>query len=291
VAATQPPSTHTHPPQAWSSQQRAGGSGGGSGWPGLHPQQRVHQLHHHGWGLGGAPLPPPRRRSVTGQGWACGSIQCLPACAPRPRAPRTMLPVRFCRLRTAATPCPLPPDRVDRLRPAEQLTLKVASVLGLTVYRALLAAIHPQHPPPAALEASLRALEAAAFVRQDPADPSTWRFCQVGPPPRSPLRARPTGAHPMVLRRPARLPAWAAHTARPPPPRTHTPLRRCWHATWCTRWCPGSCAGSGTRQPPPPWQPSRRVGGLRRWLVCGGSAALGGRRVARRVQGPRQVCP
>lgn len=29
-------------------------------------------------------------------------------------------------------------DRVDRLRPEEQLTLKVASVLGLTLYRQLL---------------------------------------------------------------------------------------------------------------------------------------------------------
>jgi hypothetical protein len=42
-------------------------------------------------------------------------------------------------------PLPVPPvlgcrvaDRVDRLRPEEQLTLKVASVLGLTIYSQLL---------------------------------------------------------------------------------------------------------------------------------------------------------
>lgn len=40
-------------------------------------------------------------------------------------------------------------------------------------------AIHPQHPSPMALEASLCALEAASFLRQDPMDPATWRFCQV----------------------------------------------------------------------------------------------------------------
>ena len=34
--------------------------------------------------------------------------------------------------------CPPAADRVDRLRPEEQLTLKVASVLGLTIYRQLL---------------------------------------------------------------------------------------------------------------------------------------------------------
>lgn len=41
------------------------------------------------------------------------------------------------------TALPLPPcspDRVDRLRPEEQLTLKVASILGLTIYRQLLQA-------------------------------------------------------------------------------------------------------------------------------------------------------
>lgn len=30
-----------------------------------------------------------------------------------------------------------------------------------------------------ALEASLCALEGASFLRQDPLDPATWRFCQV----------------------------------------------------------------------------------------------------------------
>ncbi|KAL4458480.1 hypothetical protein ABPG75_013345 [Micractinium tetrahymenae] len=65
-------------------------------------------------------------------------------------------------------------DRVDRLKPDEQLTLKVASV-----YRQLLQAIHPQRPSPAALEASLCALEAASFLGRDPQEPTTWRFCQV----------------------------------------------------------------------------------------------------------------
>ena len=79
---------------------------------------------------------------------------------------------------------PTPPhpttDRVDRLRPEDQLTLKVASVQGLTVYRQLLQAAHPQHPSAAAVEASLCALEAASFLQQDPVDPAAWRFCQVG---------------------------------------------------------------------------------------------------------------
>lgn len=162
---------------------------------------------------------------------------------------------------TGARPSPpVPqPDRVDRLKPDEQLTLKVASVLGLTVYRQLLQAriraqpeapapashrrhrlwhwntpaeeerpsaipsanrrqwqplrvaaprprcepaaeptrarpaarpphlqaIHPQRPSPAALEASLRALEAASFLGRDPQEPTTWRFCQVRPPRRA----------------------------------------------------------------------------------------------------------
>ena len=38
----------------------------------------------------------------------------------------------------AALNARLAADRVDRLRPEEQLTLKVASVLGLTVYSQLL---------------------------------------------------------------------------------------------------------------------------------------------------------
>ena len=114
---------------------------------------------------------------------------------------------------------------MDRLRPEEQLTLKVASVLGLTIYRQLLQvrgrgagscghglirhglrraagrvhrtlhsqgapllpafgpppaqATHPQHHSLAAVEASLCALESASFLRQDPLDAATWRFCQV----------------------------------------------------------------------------------------------------------------
>jgi len=46
-----------------------------------------------------------------------------------------------CKSSCCACRGPLPhPDRVDRLRPEEQLTLKVASVLGLTIYRQLLQA-------------------------------------------------------------------------------------------------------------------------------------------------------
>lgn len=132
----------------------------------------------------------------------------------------------------AALNARLAADRVDRLRPEEQLTLKVASVLGLTVYSQLLQvhiwethtcmvvfvgllqaqsgwlvlaakneetacptncphapclccavpplqATHPQHPPAAAVDASLCCLEAASFLRQDPQEPATWRFCQL----------------------------------------------------------------------------------------------------------------
>lgn len=70
-------------------------------------------------------------------------------------------------------------DCVDRLRPEEQLLLKVASVCGLTIYADLLQAAHPQHPRREAVEACLASLEAANFMRQDAQEPSTWQFCQV----------------------------------------------------------------------------------------------------------------
>ena len=56
------------------------------------------------------------------------------------------------------------PARVDRLRPDEQLTLKVASVMGITVYTDLLRAIHPKSPSKRRLETELRALRSAGFL-------------------------------------------------------------------------------------------------------------------------------
>lgn len=70
------------------------------------------------------------------------------------------------------------PAHVDRLRPDEQLTLKVASVMGTTVYADLLAAAHPQRPGVQRVEADLRALRAGGFVRRDPGE-ATWHFRDV----------------------------------------------------------------------------------------------------------------
>ncbi|GAB4822063.1 hypothetical protein N2152v2_009109 [Parachlorella kessleri] len=70
-------------------------------------------------------------------------------------------------------------SRIDRLRPEEQLTLKVASVVGLTVYADLLQVAHPQHPTVQQVEAQLQGLAAANFMKQDPEEPITWRFTQV----------------------------------------------------------------------------------------------------------------
>jgi hypothetical protein len=56
------------------------------------------------------------------------------------------------------------PARVDRLRPDEQLTLKVASAMGATVYTELLQASHPKNPSMRRLQANLQALAAAGFL-------------------------------------------------------------------------------------------------------------------------------
>jgi len=56
------------------------------------------------------------------------------------------------------------PARVDRLRPDEQLTLKVASAMGTTVYSDLLQAAHPKNPSMRRLQANLQALAAAGFL-------------------------------------------------------------------------------------------------------------------------------
>ena len=205
-----------------------------------------------------------------------------------------------------ARPPPAPShtaDRVDRLRPEEQLTLKAASVLGLTVYAQLLQATHPQRPPPAALEASLCALEAAAFLRQDPLEPATWRFCQVraraarggrggerGAGRRRLQRttgssaARPCSVLPAVPlsspinrgspRPPSCAPqrSWPLTEHRPPDTPRPTPPPRSWPATSCTSWCPRRRAATGTPPPPPPWRPTPRVGG---WAGLVGARACG----------------
>lgn len=88
------------------------------------------------------------------------------------------------------------PARVDRLRPDEQLTLKVASVMGATVYSDLLQAAHPKNPSMRRLQANLQALAAAGFLTKqsdlfgggggrsrdpllDRTSNSTWQFTDV----------------------------------------------------------------------------------------------------------------
>ena len=70
-------------------------------------------------------------------------------------------------------------DRVDRLPPEHALTLKVASVGGLTIYVDLLQAAHPQSPTLEEVLASLDFLQSAGFVQQDAMDDNLWRFTQV----------------------------------------------------------------------------------------------------------------
>lgn len=75
--------------------------------------------------------------------------------------------------------------RMDRLPPEEQLTVKVASIMGMVVYADLLLAIHPLSPSKARLEASLQALsqgESQFLIRSwDGSDSNgtTWRFEDV----------------------------------------------------------------------------------------------------------------
>jgi Adenylate and Guanylate cyclase catalytic domain len=67
-------------------------------------------------------------------------------------------------VRATVTVHSIVPARVDRLRPDEQLTLKVASVMGATVYTDLLQAAHPKNPSMRRLQANLQALAAAGFL-------------------------------------------------------------------------------------------------------------------------------
>ena len=74
-----------------------------------------------------------------------------------------------------------------------------------------LQAIHPQRPSPAALEASLCALEAASFLGRDPQEPTSWRFCQVSAARRSAV-PQPVVAANSFLANCARAGALAQHS-------------------------------------------------------------------------------
>jgi class 3 adenylate cyclase len=68
-------------------------------------------------------------------------------------------------------------ERLDRLAPALQLVLKVASVIGRTFAEQTLAAIHPLRIAPAVLGAALAELQRQAFVvRDEAAIERTYRF-------------------------------------------------------------------------------------------------------------------
>ncbi len=86
------------------------------------------------------------------------------------RGPGDVLPEGLSRLVTG---------RIDRLAADDQLTLKVAAVIGATFTLAAVAAAHPVRRAPDALEAQLRRVEAAGVTRAaaDPGGPA-WTFCQ-----------------------------------------------------------------------------------------------------------------
>ncbi|EIE21630.1 hypothetical protein COCSUDRAFT_56833 [Coccomyxa subellipsoidea C-169] len=69
-------------------------------------------------------------------------------------------------------------DRVDRLRPSQQLTLKVASVMGMSVSLDLLLDMYPIATSREALQRDLIDLEAARFLRATDV-PGTWMMTQV----------------------------------------------------------------------------------------------------------------
>lgn len=72
------------------------------------------------------------------------------------------------------------PARMDRLRPDEQLTLKVASVMGVTVDEELLRACHPKRPSARRIAADMRALRTAGFLSKDPGGaPGMWHWNDI----------------------------------------------------------------------------------------------------------------
>lgn len=70
--------------------------------------------------------------------------------------------------------------RIDRLRPSQQLTLKVAAVVGSSVPVALLAAVHPlMDGAPEELTDDLQRLATAHFLRPSAASGSVWLWTQA----------------------------------------------------------------------------------------------------------------
>ena len=70
--------------------------------------------------------------------------------------------------------------RIDRLAGDEQLTLKVAAVIGRVFGERLLGAVHPAAPPPPALGGQLRHLQQLDFTRADaPAPEPTHEFAHA----------------------------------------------------------------------------------------------------------------
>jgi class 3 adenylate cyclase len=67
-------------------------------------------------------------------------------------------------------------DRLDRLSADEQLTIKIASVVGFTFDLKTIFDVHPLHPAAAALEATAQALEGHGFIERSPADATMYAF-------------------------------------------------------------------------------------------------------------------
>lgn len=72
-------------------------------------------------------------------------------------------------------------ERIDKLRPSHQLTLKVASVLGLKVDADVIAKIYPvdQRNIMAAVTKDLQLLVEQKFLKQDPTTPHMYQFCNA----------------------------------------------------------------------------------------------------------------
>lgn len=71
-------------------------------------------------------------------------------------------------------------SRVDRLRPAEQLTIKVASVIGRTFSWGVLRAIHPQAPDAQTLTSQMaRLVESALVTEEHLGSEDGWAFKHV----------------------------------------------------------------------------------------------------------------
>ena len=142
----------------------------------------------------------------------------------------------------AALNARLAADRVDRLRPEEQLTLKVASVLGLTVYSQLLQVhIREIHICMVGF-ASLGLLQAQsgwlvlAAKNEETACPTNCSHAPSLAAPSLPCRLPTHNTRPLRQWTPAcaawRPPAFCGRTLKSPPPGASA---SCWHGMWSTR--------------------------------------------------------